>query len=103
MTATMLEQLQRRLPDVHPDADSIALLSDLLEEAEAWILAYTRRTTMPDDLSSIAVRLATISYNRLGVEGESNHSEGAVTRTIETLPADIREALMSHRIARTVH
>ena len=103
MTERILEQLVRRLPDAPKTEDERALLADLLEDAETWICAYTRRTTMPDELSSIAVRLAAIYYNRMGVEGESSHSEGAVTRAIDAVPADIRSALAPYRLARTVH
>lgn len=100
MTDKMLEQLRRRIPEENV---SSGLLMDLLEDAEAWICAYTRRQNMPDELSGIAVRLAAINYNRLGLEGESSHSEGAVSRSIDAVPADIRGALAPYRLARTVH
>ncbi len=102
MTDAMLEQLLRRLPDAPRDEDTRTLLQDLLKDAEAWICAYTRRAAVPEGLSSIAVRLAVVSYNRMGLEGETAHGEGGTSRTIESVPRDIREALAPYRLARTV-
>ena len=73
----MLARLKRRLPDAKDDA----LLTDLLEEARAFILAYTGRDEVPETLGDAQVRIAAILFNRMGMEGEASHGEGGVTRT----------------------
>lgn len=97
MTA-MLARLKRRLPD----ASDEALLADLLEESGAFIRAYTHREVVPDALEDAQVRIAAILYNRMGMEGESDHSEGGVSRTADTLPEDLRRWLNSWRLAKAL-
>ena len=94
----MLEKLKRRLPDAKDDA----LLSDLLEEARSFILSYTGRSDVPQRLGDAQVRIAAIFYNRMGMEGESSHGEGGVTRTAEALPEDLKRWLNRERLAKTV-
>lgn len=94
----MLAQLKRRLPDAKDEA----LLNDLLAEAGAFICAYTRRPAVPAQLEAAQVRVAAILFNRLGMEGESAHGEGGVTRTAALLPEDLRHWLNGWRLARTV-
>lgn len=93
----MLARLKRRLPD----AQDSALLEDLLGEAEAFILAYTRRDEVPEALEDAQVRVAAILYNRMGMEGESAHGEGGVTRTAQALPEDLKRWLNGWRVAKT--
>lgn len=99
----MLERLARRLPDAPQTEETRALLRDLLEDAQAWALAYTRRKALPEELSSIVLRLAAMLYNRMGIEGEATHAEGGITLSIDAVPLDIREALNAYRLARTAH
>lgn len=94
----MLAKLKRRLPDAADDA----LLNDLLEEAGAFIRAYTRRDEVPAGLEDAQVRLAAVLFNRMGMEGEVSHGEGSVTRTVEALPEDLKRWLNQWRVARTV-
>ena len=94
----MLDKLKRRIPDAADDA----LLVDLLEEAGAFVRAYTGRSALPDTFGDVQVRVAAILYNRMGMEGESAHGEGGVTRTAEALPEDLKRWLNSQRLARTV-
>lgn len=95
---TMLEKLKRRLPD----ASDEALLSDLIAQAEAFILAYTHRDAVPEGLREAQVELAAVLFNRMGMEGESSHNEGGVSRTAEGLPEGLRRWLNAWRLARTV-
>ena len=94
----MLAKLKRRLPGAADDA----LLKDLLSEAGAFICAYTRRDEAPAALEDAQVRIAAILFNRMGMEGESGHGEGGVTRTAEALPEDLKVWLNGWRLARTV-
>lgn len=93
----MLAKLKRRLPDAADDA----LLTDLLAEAGAFIRAYTRRDVLPAGLEDAQVRVAAILFNRMGMEGESSHSEGGVSRTADALPADLKVWLNGWRLAKT--
>ena len=93
----MLAKLKRRIPDAKDDA----LLADLLDEAAAFLRAYTRRDELPPALEEAQVRVASILYNRMGREGESSHSEGGVSRTAQALPEDLRRWLNTWRLAKT--
>lgn len=92
-----MERLRVRLPDAPAD-----LLVALLEEAEGMILAETGRSVMPQALCTAQVQLAVVLYNRQGVEGQTAHSEGGVSRTMETLPGDIRRQIAPYRLAKIV-
>lgn len=94
----MLDKLKRRLPDATDDA----LLLDLLEGARMQILAYTGRDELPEALGEAQLTLAAIAYNRMGMEGESAHSEGGVSRSSQALPEDVRRLLNPWRLARGV-
>lgn len=98
MTAT--ERVKARAPDI-PDA----LAEALLEDARDAILAYTERTELPAVLVGAQVQLAVVYYNRMGAEGETSHSEGGVSRGMESLPADIEAQIRPYklRIARVVN
>ena len=93
----MLAKLKRRIPDAQDDA----LLADLLDEAAAFLRAYTRRGELPPALEDAQVRVAAILFNRMGMEGESGHSEGGVSRTADALPEDLARWLNGWRLAKT--
>lgn len=94
---TVYERLKARLPGVAKD-----VLMALLEDAEGMILAFTGRHTLPRVLESAKVQLAVVLYNRQGTEGQTSHSEGGVSRTMEGLPEDIRKQIAPYRLARIV-
>ncbi len=94
----MLAKLKRRLPDAADDA----LLNDLLEQAGAFIRAYTRRNEIPEGLEDAQIHIAAILFNRMGMEGEISHNEGGVSRTAEMLPEDVKKWLNPWRVAKTV-
>ena len=94
----VLEKLKRRLPDAKDEA----LLEDLLSEAGAFICAYTRREKIPSGLEDAQVRIAAMLFNRMGMEGETSHGEGGVTRTAQMLPEDVKRWLNGWRMAKTV-
>ena len=94
----MLARLKRRLPDAADDA----LLSDLLSEAGAFLTGYTHRDAVPAELEDAQVRIAAILFNRMGMEGESAHNEGGVSRTAEMLPEDLKRWLNGWRVAKTI-
>ena len=95
----MLLDLRRRLPDAAQAPD--ALLLTLLRDADAMIRALTWRQETPAALQSAMVRLAVIFFNRMGMEGEREHTEGDVRRAAQDLPEALRREIFSYRIART--
>ncbi|MBP3645487.1 MAG: phage head-tail connector protein [Clostridia bacterium] len=92
---TAIQRLIARFPDAPID-----LLNALYAEAEGMILAYTCRRTLPAILETAAVQMTVILYNREGIEGETAHSEGGVSRTMDGLPEEIKRQCMPYRIAR---
>ena len=94
---TAYERLRARLPGVEDE-----MLTVLLEDAEGMLLAYTGRHALPGVLTSAQVQLAVVLYNRQGIEGQTGHSEGGVSRTMEGLPEDIRRQIAPYRLARIV-
>lgn len=96
---TLLTALRTHLPDA--SGEDTALLSALLSDAEALIKALTWRDQVPDGLKNAQVRLAVVLYNRMGMEGEKEHSEGDVRRSAEDLPEGLRREILSFRRAMT--
>ena len=47
------------------------LLQILMEDATAWVLAYTNRTRLVSGLDKTVRDLAVIALNRMGAEGEA--------------------------------
>lgn len=76
------------------------LVSVLLEDAEAFILAYTNRTILPEALRKTVRDLAIINLNRIGTEGEASRSEGGENYTFADAPSNIYAVLNSYRLAR---
>ena len=93
-----LEKLKRRLNVTDMDRD--ALLGDLLEDAEAFVLGYTGRKIMLEELKGVVVELAAASYNLLGLEGAASHAEGGVSATVDLLPKQMKAQLDRYRIAK---
>ena len=67
------------------------LVTDLIKEAIAQVLDYTGQKKLVGNMDIYVKKLAVINYNRLGIEGETQRTEGGVTNYIETgIPKDIR-------------
>jgi len=92
-----LDRLSMRLLGV----DS-AVLEELLDEAEGMLLAFTGRMTLPGALETALVQLAVVLYNRRGIEGQTAHSEGGVSRSMEGIPQEILHQAAPYRLARIV-
>lgn len=94
----MLARLKRRIPGARDDA----LLEDLIADAGRMICAYTQRPAVPQALEAAQLELAVMLFNRMGMEGESSHGEGSVTRTVDSLPEHLRRQLNPWRLAKAV-
>lgn len=95
----MLDRLKRRLPDAQAQDE---LLRELLEDAGRFICAYTCRSEVPEALEGAQLALAAVYFNRMGMEGETAHNEGGLSRSAQPLPEDIAAQLRPWRLVRTV-
>lgn len=95
----MLFCLHSRLPDAENVSD--ALLLSLLRDAAALIRALTWRSSVPPELENAQLRLAVIFFNRMGMEGETDHTEGDVRRSQQDLPDALRREICAYRLAKT--
>ena len=95
----MLASLRTRLPDAGNASD--ALLLSLLRDAAALIRALTWRSSVPPELENAQLRLAVIFFNRMGMEGETDHTEGDVRRSQQDLPDALRREICAYRLAKT--
>lgn len=78
-----------------------ALLTELVKESIAQVLDYTGQKKLVGSMDIYVKKLAVINYNRLGIEGETQRSEGGITNYFETgIPKDIRQGLNRYRIAK---
>ncbi|WP_220477122.1 phage head-tail connector protein [Limosilactobacillus rudii] len=94
--AEMVSSIAKRL-----NVTDNELLTDLLKEAEIQVLDYTGQKKLIGSMSIYVKKLAIINYNRLGLEGETQRSEGGVTNYLEIgIPKDIRQGLNHYRIAK---
>ena len=95
----LLASLRLHLPDA--GEGEVSLLLSLLEDAAALICALTWRQQVPEALKNAQVRLAVILYNRMGMEGEREHTEGDVKRAAADLPEGLRREIFAFRKAVT--
>ncbi|MGI1820152.1 phage head-tail connector protein [Lactobacillus johnsonii] len=92
----IVSALSTRLED-----NNNALLTELVKESIAQVLDYTGQKKLVGSMDVYVKKLAVINYNRLGIEGETQRSEGGVTNYLETgIPKDIRQGLSRYRIAK---
>jgi hypothetical protein len=79
-----------------------ALLQLILDDAREDILSWTNRKELPTVLESTLRQVAVIRFNMMGVEGQTSHSEGGVSRAFGDLPDSIKATLNQHRLAKLV-
>lgn len=77
-------------------------LTLLLEDVATDLLSWTHRIVIPPGLEPTQRQIAVIRYNMEGVEGQSSHSEGSVSRAFEALPADVRQTIVRYRLLKAV-
>lgn len=93
-----VEKLKVRLNE-----EDIALLEQLLEDAEFEILDYCNRDVLLPRMLGLQRELAIIYYNRLGSEAEYSRSEGGITVSYSTdIPENIKRRLNSYRRLKAV-
>lgn len=98
MSVTQLKKLRIQLGIKGLEQDD--LLQLMLEDVEADLLTWTNRTELPASLESICRQIAVIRYNKQGVEGQSSHSEGGISRSFEDLPQSLQSTINQKRLAK---
>lgn len=100
MNETQKTEVLSRIQKLIPEETDTELLSNLVDSAEAFALAYTGRTKLPIQLLHCVGDLAVVDYNRLGTEGERARSEGGESYTYSDAPPRIFSLLNLYRLAR---
>lgn len=95
---TQLEKLKLQLGITDNSKDG--LLNLMLADVEADLRAWCNRNTLPAGLEPTHRQIAIIRYNMMGIEGQTSHSEGGVSRAFEELPQSIRNTISRHRLAK---
>ena len=75
-------------------------LQILVEDATAWVLAYTNRTRLVSGLDKTVRDLAVIALNRMGTEGEAARTGSGESYTFSDAPRQIYDVLNRYRLAR---
>ena len=90
---TQLERLKKRIPEEVNDD----VLEDFLESAKAVILSRRfpfgeQPTEIEPKYYDLQIRIAVEMYNKIGVEGQTSHSENGVSRSYAS--ANVSEELL---------
>lgn len=96
MNLTQLEKLKINLGIT--DSNQDALLQLTLDDIATDILTWTNRVELPPLLESVQRQIAVIHYNKQGIEGQTSHSEGGISRSFEDLPQSIQNTINQFRL-----
>lgn len=94
----MSASLDRLLATLGLTDDPDGVFEVLLEDVESDLLSWTNRRTLPAGLESTKRQIAIMRYNKQGIEGETSHSEGGVSRSFEDLPESVKMTIGSYRL-----
>ena len=79
-----------------------ALLTDFLSDAESYLLGRTNQATLPTALLALQCKKAAAEYKLRGLEGQSIHSEGGISVTVEVFSDADEKLINSYRLCRIV-
>ncbi|MCM1564920.1 MAG: phage head-tail connector protein [Dehalobacter sp.] len=94
---TQLEKLKIKLGIALADSAKDDLLNLYLTDAEELIIELSHMDAVPTSLSAVQVDLAIIAFNKQGIEGQTAHSEGGISRTFEDIPESMLKKIRSCR------
>ena len=94
---TAEEKLQVMLPGAASE-----MITLLYEDAASDILSWTNRDIVTPSLEPVVRQLVILRYNKVGIEGETNHSEGGISRSFADLPSDLQQSIGQHRLLKAV-
>lgn len=94
-----MDQLTKLKLKLGIDDDSMdSLLNLYLEDAKNTILELTHLDELSESLLNTQIELAIIYYNKEGIEGQTSHSEGGVSRSFEEgIPESIMKKIRANR------
>lgn len=96
----MMDQLRKvkiKLGIAKNDISQDELLNLYLDDAAEFITDTTHLDSIPEKLLGVQVDLAIILYNKQGIEGETSHSEGGISRTFDDIPESILKKIRACR------
>lgn len=94
MTQLQKLKIQLGIKTIEED-DSLQLI---LDDVKDDILIWTNRSTHPITLESTQRHIAVIRYNMQGIEGQTSHSEGGISRSFDELPQSIQNTINQNRL-----
>ncbi|MFD2334684.1 phage head-tail connector protein [Cohnella sp. GCM10020058] len=94
----MATSLDRLMGTLGLSEDIDGSLGVLLDDVESDLLSWTNRRTLPPGLEPTKRQIAIMRYNKVGIEGETSHSEGGVSRSFEDLPESVKMTIGSYRL-----
>jgi hypothetical protein len=93
-----LEKIKIKLGIDAGDTSQNDLLKLYLEDAENEILSLTNQDVIPEKLLPTQIELAIIYYNKQGIEGQTGHSEGGVSRSFEEgIPKNVKKKILAFK------
>ena len=97
---TQLSRLTVRLGNI---TGQDTLLEDLLEDAKDIICSIRNSDIVESKYLGVQIRIAVELYNKIGVEGQTGHSENGISRSYEK--ADVSDSLIKQitPIAKSVY
>ncbi|MFD1954295.1 phage head-tail connector protein [Paenibacillus thailandensis] len=99
---TQLEKLKLMIPELSGTTDQDEALQLLLDDVLSDLLTWTNRTTLPAALEPTQRQIAVIRFNMQGIEGQTSHGEGGVSRSFDELPLPIRQTIGQYRLVKLV-
>lgn len=94
---SQLEKLKLKLGYSLTDTSEDDLLQMYLDDANDYISSQTHLDAIPTALLTTQVELAIIYYNKQGIEGQTAHSEGGISRSFEGVPESITKKIRAYR------
>lgn len=85
------------------DESKDALLGELIDKAEEFIVNYTNNPNCSQYLQGTKIAMVIYDYNRLGTEGlTSENYSGVAFSYTESYPADIKDQLKKYRKVKVI-
>lgn len=97
-----LEKLKTTLGISLTDTSQDDALNLILEDVLSDLLTWTNRDTLPIALEPTQRQIAVIRYNMQGIEGQTTHSEGGISRSFDELPQSIKNTIGQYRLVKVV-
>lgn len=96
MTQTQLDKFKVSLGIKDDSKDDE--LNLILEDTKDDVLVWANRKELPTALNSVVRQIAVIRYNMQGIEGQTSHSEGGISRSFDDLPQSIQSTIIQYRL-----